>query len=618
MNYLKVLDDQSTESELVVEGYLALYGGRDLTGEYFTKNTQFESEYTRQDVVLIDWEHGFQPDGPESPDEDDVLGRVNWKTAKSDDTGLLVQRILDRRNRYVSEIIEPLARAEMLGSSSEAIPKGVRKSESGEIQIWPLKRDSFTVNPAEPKLLTSYQMQVIKSLVEKYPALKSHFPTGDQEGAGQDIQGQESPNNHKSNGEINMPTKEELQAMIEAAIKSAMENQEQPDYAEIAKQVGEDAVKAYLTKLDETPAGKKGLAIVEDETDKQIKAMKTETKLGLQLQAAKHIALNEGGQLTNAHKAILGQNESVPADGGFLVGTEQETMIEKKMHDSAVFAGRANNRTIGAGANSVDFYGVRENSRASGSRFGGIVGYRVAEGQTITASQMKFFKYNLKPEKYAVLAYATDEVAADATLLGQEIGEAAPQELAFLIDDDMLNGTAAGYPEGVLNANCLVTVAKESGQDAATVVAKNVIKMWARMWARSRANAVWFINQDIEPQLTTLNIPIGTGGQLVYMPPGGLSGSQYGTIFGRPVVPTEFNATLGTVGDIVLADWSQYKLANKGAIQTASSMHVQFVTDQMAWRFTARYDGQATWESALTPYKGTNTQSPFIALATRS
>ena len=79
------------------------------------------------------------------------------------------------------------------------------------------------------------------------------------------------------------------------------------------------------------------------------------------------------------------------------------------------------------------------------------------------------------------------------------------------------------------------------------------------------------------------------------MPPNGLSGQPYGTLYGRPVIPTEFNATLGTVGDIVLADFSQYKLANMGAVQTASSMHVQFLTDQMVWRFTVEYDGQATW-----------------------
>ncbi len=87
---------------------------------------------------------------------------------------------------------------------------------------------------------------------------------------------------------------------------------------------------------------------------------------------------------------------------------------------------------------------------------------------------------------------------------------------------------------------------------------------------------------------------------------------------GRPVIPLEYCATLGTVGDIMLADWSQYAVIDKGAIQSASSMHVQFTTDEMAFRFTYRIDGQPTWDSALTPFKGSDTQSPFIKLATRS
>lgn len=609
----KVLDGLTNGNDLVIEGYLALYGGDDLTGERFTKSTQFDSDYTRLNMVAIDWEHGMKPDGKTSPGENDILGRVDWESVKTDDTGLLVRRILDRRNKYVSKIIEPLARAGLLASSSEAVPELIKKSTDGTIEIWPVKRDSFTVMPAEPRLMTDYQMQVVKSLADELPALKSLISNGAQESAADkaNIQGQ-------TNGDIEMPTKEELQAMIADAVKAALGDNKPPDFAAIAKQVGEDAVKAYLAKLEETPAAKKGLTVVEDETDKAIKAMKPETKLGLKLQAVKSIALNQPNELTPHHKAILGQNESVPQDGGFLVGTEQEMMLEKKMHDSAVFAGRAQERTISAGANSVDFYGRKENSRANGSRYGGIRGYRVAEGGTITASSMDFYKFTVKPEKYAVLAYATNEVMRDATLLGQEIGEAAPEELAFMIDDDMLNGAAAGYPTGILNSNCLVTVAKESGQAATTINAQNIINMWARLWARSEASAVWFVNKDTFPQLAQLNIAVGTGGQLIYMPPGGLSGSPYASLYGRPVVSTEFNATLGTVGDIVLADFSQYKLANMGAVQTASSMHVQFLTDQMVWRFTVEYDGQATWEAALTPYKGTNTQSPFIALATRS
>ncbi|MCB0242634.1 MAG: phage major capsid protein, partial [Anaerolineae bacterium] len=84
-----------------------------------------------------------------------------------------------------------------------------------------------------------------------------------------------------------------------------------------------------------------------------------------------------------------------------------------------------------------------------------------------------------------------------------------------------------------------------------------------------------------------------------------------------PVVTNEYSSGVGDLGDIVLADWSQYKLATIGGVNAASSMHVQFLTDQMAYRFIRRVDGQPTWQSDLTPYKGTNTQSPFITLEAR-
>ena len=192
------------------------------------------------------------------------------------------------------------------------------------------------------------------------------------------------------------------------------------------------------------------------------------------------------------------------------------------------------------------------------------------------------------------------------------------EEFGFKVDDALINGNGAGQPLGILSSNCLVTVAKESGQAASTVVVENIVKMWARMWARSRQNAVWLINQDIEPQLYTMSLSVGTGGVPVYMPANGVSGSPYSTLFGRPVIPIEQCQTLGTKGDIYLADFSQYLIIDKGGMDSATSIHVRFIYDETVYRFVLRIDGQPIWNSALTPYKGSSTLSPFVALATRS
>jgi HK97 family phage major capsid protein len=143
--------------------------------------------------------------------------------------------------------------------------------------------------------------------------------------------------------------------------------------------------------------------------------------------------------------------------------------------------------------------------------------------------------------------------------------------------------------------------------------------MSSRIFASSYQNAVWYVNQNTLPQLYTMSIAVGTGGQLVFTPPGGLSAAPYGTLLGRPVVPIEQCAALGTVGDIILADLSKgYILAEKGGIQSAMSIHVRFEYAESVFRFILRMDGQPVRASALTPYKGSETLSHFVALATRA
>ena len=130
--------------------------------------------------------------------------------------------------------------------------------------------------------------------------------------------------------------------------------------------------------------------------------------------------------------------------------------------------------------------------------------------------------------------------------------------------------------------------------------------------------SIWLINQDVEPQLNQMSLQIGTGGVPVYLPPGGLSETPFARLLGRPVIPVEYCATLGTVGDILLVNLAEYLMIDKGGLQQATSMHLRFDYSETAFRFTYRADGSPTWHSALTPFKGTQTRSPFISLATRA
>lgn len=316
-----------------------------------------------------------------------------------------------------------------------------------------------------------------------------------------------------------------------------------------------------------------------------------------------------------------GLSESVPSDGGFLVQQDFSTELLQEVFTTGVLASRCRRIPISSNSNSIKIPGIDETSRAS-SRMGGIIGYWEDEAGLKTKSKPKFRKIELNLKKLIGLCYATDELLQDATALEGVIRTGFASEFGFLLDDAIINGTGAGQPLGILNSGCLVSVAKETGQKADTVVAENVIKMYSRIFASSRPNAVWLINQNIEPQLFTMSLAVGTGGVPIYMPAGGLSGQPYATLFNRPVIAIEQAATLGDAGDIIFADLAGgYILAEKGGIQSDMSIHVRFEYDESVFRFVLRVDGQPVRASALAPYKGSSTndtQSHFITLAERA
>jgi len=311
-----------------------------------------------------------------------------------------------------------------------------------------------------------------------------------------------------------------------------------------------------------------------------------------------------------------GLSEAAGPDGGFLIPPTYADGILEIMHNQESLLDKCDKYDM-AGP-SMKFRAVDETSRANGSRRGGSRAYWVDEGGTLTASRPKFRQIDLTAHKVAALYYATEELMADAPMLEQAASRYAADELTFSINDAIINGTGAGQPLGILNAACTVSVAKETGQVAASLQTENIVKMWARLHRSGRTNAVWLINQDVTPQLFTLTLGIGTAGVTTFMPPGGLSDKPYATLMGRPVIETEFNPTLGTVGDVLLCDMKSFLAATRGSVQAMSSMHVQFLTDETAFRFTFRVAGSPWWNSALTPFKGTNTQSPFVSLATRA
>lgn len=316
--------------------------------------------------------------------------------------------------------------------------------------------------------------------------------------------------------------------------------------------------------------------------------------------------------------AATGLNEGTPSDGGFLVQQDFSERLLERAYKTGILAPLAEKIPLSTAANGLKINGIDESSRVNGARWGGIQSYWENEADTPAATKPKFRQIELNLKKLFGVCYATDELLADSSALAAIVERGFASEFGFKMDDGIFRGTGAGQLLGIMNSPSLVTVAKESGQAANTIVVQNIVNMVSRLWSGSMQNAVWYINQNTLPQLYTMSLAVGTGGSAVYMPPGGVSGSPYSTLFGRPVMPIEQCETLGTVGDIVLADISQYIMIDKAGIKSDVSVHVRFLYDEQVFKFTYRVDGQPAWNKALTPYKGADTLSPFVALATRA
>lgn len=562
-----------------VGGYLVRHSGTqdpDLTDDFFDAKTNINTPET----LPVLYQHGM----------DAKMGKRVLGTAKTgrDDVGLWIEAQLDMRDAY-EQAIYKLAEQGKLGWSSGALSHLVEREPAGKamhIKTWFIGEASLTPTPAEPR----NNVTPIKSLTTPEAAATD-------------------------NGELKAVSNlQETNNMDANEIKTILEDNNKSLVAVIEEKSQAAATKAVADVLDKLPEVKAKMnatvEVTRDEADTPFKS------LGENLSAiAKFATKGEShprirGLKAMEFKAALGSNEAIPSQGEFLLEPTITRTLLQNIHESGVFTQDVQRLPVGPNSNSGWIPGIDETSRVAGSRWGGVRGYHAAEAASMTASQPKFRKINWELHKAYVLQYATDEVLNDVGMLNTIIQKSSMEELDFMANYDVLLGIGGDRPVGVLQSSALISVSRAA---TSAVAHADIVSMWARMLPRSKSKAKWYISSDVHAQLDQLTFTSGTTGILSPYVSYGNDGVM--RIYGRPVVETEFNPALGTAGDILLADMSEYLYWEKNAVEAASSIHVQFLTDQTAFRFIYRYDGQTALASAITPANGSSTtQSPFITL----
>ena len=367
-----------------------------------------------------------------------------------------------------------------------------------------------------------------------------------------------------------------------------------------------EAEKAWEAKLPPINDPGTDAKVIKDEADNEF------ANPGEFFAAVKNAAFYPGAQDVRLRPLkATGLSEGEPADGGYLLSPQMSGGIIERMYNVGQLIQRVAVDQIGPNSNSMLYNAIQETSRADGSRWGGILGYWMAEAGTKTKSKPEFRQMELKLKKVAALCYATDEQLEDTVALESWLTRTVPDELRFQVEYAYYTGNGVGKPLGIMQAPALVSVTRI---DANQIDETDIANMWSRRWAGFN-DYVWLANSSCFPQL--INLTIGNFPLLLPMNQGGQADPSF-SIYGKPYFELEYTAALGTTGDIMLASLSQYQTIQKGGVQAASSIHVQFLTDETTFRFVYRTDGQPVWNSALTPKDGGGTLSPFVVLTAAS
>lgn len=312
-------------------------------------------------------------------------------------------------------------------------------------------------------------------------------------------------------------------------------------------------------------------------------------------------------RLTGAYNSASGLGSQIGTEGGFLITPEYADTFISKTYDNSIILGRADIYEPEKFLSEFKIPKFNETSRADGSRLGGVRVYRTAEAEEIEKSSFKVGEMAFAGNPLKGLCFVTEEMLQDAAMLEKIVTDAFSKELAFTADFESYRGSGVGENLGIINSGAVIQIDPETEQSDSIVI-DNIDKMWARCWGAGRANSIWVYNQGIEADI------LAAIRETRYFE----TAAPYNTLLGRPMIPAEFCSAPGDYGDFALITPSEYAVAKSKKTDLVTSIHVKFLTGEMAFRFVVWLQAMPKWESPITPRFGTDTLSPFVVLKARN
>lgn len=331
----------------------------------------------------------------------------------------------------------------------------------------------------------------------------------------------------------------------------------------------------------------KEIKMAEKEVKVEVKAEEIGWKSAGEFLGAVVKAGREGQVDTRLIKST-GQNETTPADGGYTVTTDLAKFITQQAQAESIMASKCSQMEIGANYTGIKIPQVNESTRGQTSLYGGVRCYSPAEGVAKTPFKHVYTQKDIQLKKICAVNYVTDELLQDNTALESFIKMNVGKAFAWTLDNEIINGTLTACTAIVNNA---ATAEMAFAGDHPT--AAEIASMYTKNFNRTRAE--WYLSGDQYANI----IALATTGTFPLFAPN-YAVAPAGTLLGRPINVIEQGGAAGDESSFMFLDLSDYLLIKKGGIQEATSIHVKFLEDETAFRWTLRVGGAPLMASAVT------------------
>jgi HK97 family phage major capsid protein len=262
---------------------------------------------------------------------------------------------------------------------------------------------------------------------------------------------------------------------------------------------------------------------------------------------------------------------------------------------------------------------------SSAQALGGLTFSFTEEGAAITNTTPGFGRVVLEARKLAALMTAPNELADDAAgAFGDFLARVIAKGYAWVEDDYFIgtNGTGVGCPQSLINAPCAVSVSRLTGSKVQQVDLASMFKALhpaAKMsgYTPGYTNVRWLLSASAMDQILELYLAIGTPANTAVATSEWFQagdGDRTGpSLLGLPVTVTDHQPAVGTAGDVILADLSNYLIGDRQVMTVERAPHSLFANDQSYFRVRALVDGRYWVQSATTTETGQSV-SPVVVL----